>query len=413
MNYTTKVQESFTRMAGLDTGPVSSDVYHSAKYFELEREQIFRRAWLLVGRVEMLPKPSDYIVREIEILNASVLITHQSDGTIAAFHNVCSHRASRVVLNDQGHASRFVCPYHAWTYRNDGSLMSVPDERGFFDFDKSKCGLTPIALEVWDGWIFVNLQPVPEVGLGQFLGEFGERLSGVQWQNPEQICVLRAEVDANWKVVADAFCEAYHVQAVHPKTLAPVYASGANPYGYPVSAEVAGAHRSLSTWVNTEYKPSARAQFERWLYPTVQTITGTGFDLQNPVVSHPFINPTKNPDWASDVKWIFPNFNIQVSATKFWTHEFWPLTPTKTRYEARFYMPKATSARERAQQEHYAAQATDFVVEDISNMISAQRGINSGAKPFLYLHDGEMLVRHSLQQIDKWVRAETVAEALA
>src|SRR3546814_4870013 len=72
------------------------------------------------------------------------------------------------------------------TYRNDGALAGVPDERNFFGIDKSCFGLTPIAAEVWDGWIFVNLQPEPEVGLAEFLGDFGESYCGIPYVNAEK-----------------------------------------------------------------------------------------------------------------------------------------------------------------------------------------------------------------------------------
>src|SRR3546814_20139178 len=106
--------------------------------------------------------------------------------SIKAFHNVCSHRSNTLVLDDEGTASRFVCRYHNWTYRNDGALAGVPDERNFFGIDQSCFGLTPIAAEVWDGWIFVNLQPEPEVGLAEFLGDFGAKIGGASCR--ERVC---------------------------------------------------------------------------------------------------------------------------------------------------------------------------------------------------------------------------------
>src|SRR3546814_19715551 len=69
---------------------------------------IFKRAWLCIGRVERLPKPGSYIVQPIEVAKASVLITRTKDGSIKAFHNVCSHRSNTLVLDDEGTASRFV-----------------------------------------------------------------------------------------------------------------------------------------------------------------------------------------------------------------------------------------------------------------------------------------------------------------
>src|SRR3546814_2695627 len=110
-------------------------------------------------------------------------------------------------LTERCRASRFSCNYHNWVYRNDGSLMGVPDEANFFDLDKKKCGLLPIATDVLEGWIFLNHQNQPEVSLQEFLGDFGTRFAGVSWENTDTSLYFEAHLDANWKVLADAFSE--------------------------------------------------------------------------------------------------------------------------------------------------------------------------------------------------------------
>src|SRR3546814_9422446 len=86
-----------------------------------------------------------FFTKTIEFWNAPIVVTRGSDDRIQAFSNVCAHRGNQVVLTERGRASRFYCNYHNWVYRNDGSLMGVPDEANFFDLDKKKCGLVPIA----------------------------------------------------------------------------------------------------------------------------------------------------------------------------------------------------------------------------------------------------------------------------
>src|SRR3546814_2225170 len=93
---------------------------------------------------------------------------------------------NRAVLDGRGRASRFSCNYHNCVYRNDGSLMGVPDEANFFDLGKKKCGLVPIATDVWEGWIFLNHQKQPEVSLQEFLGDFGTRFAGVSWETTDR-----------------------------------------------------------------------------------------------------------------------------------------------------------------------------------------------------------------------------------
>jgi len=414
MNAPKNIKPSLTQSCGLGTGTVPTRLYTDPAQYALERERIFRRAWLKVGRIEQLPKAGDFFVKDIAIADASILITRTKSGTLKAFHNVCSHRGNQVVLSAEGHASRFTCRYHSWTYKNSGELVGVPDETGFFDLDKKKCGLTPVAIDVWEGWIFVNLQPVPEVTLKEFLGPFGEAFSGVDYPHADNAIIMRGEFKANWKAVADAFSEAYHISSIHPRTFAPIYAGTDNPCSRPVSANVYGAHRSFSTWLNLGYQPGKKANVERWLYPEVSTLTGTRQEGQvNPLTEHPAINPSKSETWASDVNWIFPNWHIQISANRFWSHEFWPTSVNTTIWEGRFYQPAPQSVRERIQLEHFTAQMADGMLEDLSNIESTQRGMASGAKSHVYLQDGEIAIRHQLEQVVKWTEAATVADALA
>ena len=110
----------------LGTSPVPAGPYYRHDYFELEREAIFKRSWLEIGHVCELPRPGSYIVRPVEVANASLLITRSKDGEIGAFHNVCPHRGTQLVTDaDGGIRSSFTCPYHAWTFGNDGQLRSA------------------------------------------------------------------------------------------------------------------------------------------------------------------------------------------------------------------------------------------------------------------------------------------------
>ena len=406
---------NFTALAGLPTGPVPTEPYRSPAYFELERERIFKRAWLCLGRVERLPKPGDYFVQPIEIAKASVLVTRAKDGSVRAFYNVCAHRSNTLVLDSEGSASRFICRYHNWTYRNDGSLLGVPDERNFFGLDKSCYGLTPIAAGIWEGWIFVNLQREPEVTLAEFLGEFGDRYTGIPYQNAGSSILYVSHLNANWKVIADAFAETYHIPAIHPETIGSTFASRDNPFARPISTQTWGPHRSVSTYGNPDYAPPERARVERLAYSNIATgnvLSAAGLDDMDVFLKHPAINPTKSKHWAVDVTWLFPHFQLDVSPGGFWTHHFWPITYNSTRWEARFHVPAALDVWQRLQQEHYIARLGEILLEDVGNTERTQAGLESGAKDVMPLQDGELMIRHSLHHVQKWIDAPTVREAL-
>ena len=415
-NLDTICAPNITLRAGLPTGPVSADPYRSPEYFEREREQLFKRAWLTIGRVEQLPEPGSFVTKTIEIWNAPIVVTRDRNNHIQAFYNVCAHRGNQVVLAESGNASRFTCNYHSWTYRNDGTLLAIPDAANFYDVKKENCGLRPIATAVWEGWIFINHQREPEVSLETFLGDFGHAFKDMVWGNSTKSILFEARLNANWKVIADAFAETYHIPSIHPATIGTTFANKLNPFSRPVSAEFWGPHRQVSTFGNPEYTPAENAHVEKFAFANIDTGNVLGASQTSAMekfLSHKAVNPTRSKHWAVDVTWIFPNFHIDLSPGGFWSHRFWPVSVNHTRWEAEFHIPDATTARERFQQELYVARLGEILLEDVTNTERTQRGIESNAHDVMQLQDGEVMIRHSLHHVDKWVNAATVAEALA
>ena len=410
---TTKVAR-WTHAAGLGMEPVSLEPYRSEAYFELEKERIFKRAWLLVGREEQIANPYDYVVQEVEVAGASILITRDGKGAVRAFHNVCSHRSNQLVWNRKGSARGFKCPYHAWTYKPDGSLAGVPGEADFGGLDKANCGLTPVALAIWEGWLFINLSPEPEIGIEEFLGDFGKYLSGIRYNSAATPVVFTAEMKCNWKVLADAFGESYHIACIHPKTIGGIFASKDNASGKLIDAKFFGSHRSGSMYGDPDYVAPARQRLDRML---LNITNGLSQDVDAEAVadflSHPAVNPARSNTWSLDVNWMFPNTQLDINPGGVITHQFWPITKDTSRYEARFYMPTPKSMRTRLQQDHFIARIMETVLEDLSNVERTQKAINSGGKSHIHLQDNEVLIRHSLSAVDKWVRSETVREAIS
>ena len=127
----------------LGTGPISYEDSISPQFYELEREAIFRRTWLNIGRVEQVPKKGSYFTRELAVCDTSIVVVRGSDDTIRAFHNVCRHRGNKLVWTDypdeevSGTCRQFQCKYHGWRYALDGELTFVQQEQEFFDLDKS------------------------------------------------------------------------------------------------------------------------------------------------------------------------------------------------------------------------------------------------------------------------------------
>jgi Rieske 2Fe-2S family protein len=149
----------------MERTPVSTEPYVSVDYFEKERENIFRRTWINVARESDVAEPNDYLVREVQIARTSVLIVRGKDNIVRAFHNMCSHRGNKMEWDVKGCSKFHDCKFHGWIYDSSGRLVDVPDEANFFNLDKSTLGLTPIHLDVWQGFVFINLDKEPEQSL--------------------------------------------------------------------------------------------------------------------------------------------------------------------------------------------------------------------------------------------------------
>nr|AJW29508.1 putative dioxygenase [Sphingomonas sp. JE1] len=372
----------------------------------------------MIGRVEEIARPRDFIVRDIEICKTQIVVTRDLDGKINAFHNVCSHRTNKVVLEARGSAPAFACSYHKWVFGLDGSLRGVPDADGFIGLDKSKCGLQKVACETWNGFIFVNLEREPNVTLKEFLGAFGETWDGLYLPFVDNPVIIVADLECNWKAIADGFSEAYHGAAIHPNTIGGVFLTKDNPFGRPHDMQFRGPHHWAVISGNPDYTLPEAFQIERLVSSGGISTTGNSFggESQNEIdrmLAHPAINGSGANPWINELTGIFPNFHIDLSPGGFWTHQFWPVSPSRTRWESKWYIANATDLRTRFQQEHYVAKLSEIMLEDVGNVERVQQGIESRVKPFMELGDPEALIRHTLFHLDKWINAASAAEALA
>ncbi|HVA07996.1 MAG TPA: aromatic ring-hydroxylating dioxygenase subunit alpha, partial [Acidimicrobiales bacterium] len=214
---------TWTEAFGLDTGPVSFRDSYDPGFYELEKEAVFRRSWITVGRVEDLPRAGSYFTRELQFLGVSVLVIRGMDDQIRAFHNVCSHRGNKLVWDDfpskesSGVCRSLACKYHGWRYSLDGEISYVHNAPEFFDLKAEDLALPKINLEVWAGFIFICLDKEPRQTLREFLTPAIEKLETYPFDQMTQRYVLEADVRSNWKLFLDAFQEVYHNPFVHGK----------------------------------------------------------------------------------------------------------------------------------------------------------------------------------------------------
>jgi phenylpropionate dioxygenase-like ring-hydroxylating dioxygenase large terminal subunit len=186
--------------------------------WQKEVDLIFKRLPLALALTIELPAPGNY--KAMEPMGLPVLITRSKDGVARAFLNVCKHRAMKIVDEGRGSCSRFVCPYHGWTYANDGRLIGIAEASTFGDVDKSNLGLTELPCEEAAGIIFVILTPGLAIDIRSFLGGMLDDLAELHLEN-WFFLKSRPMTGANWKVAYDGYLEGYHFQSAHPQTVMP------------------------------------------------------------------------------------------------------------------------------------------------------------------------------------------------
>jgi phenylpropionate dioxygenase-like ring-hydroxylating dioxygenase large terminal subunit len=203
-----------------DYGPSTMDrsPYNDPVRFELERERVLAKHWLLAGRSDQCATPGDWITYEGH--GETIIVTRQPDGSVAAFHNVCQHRGAALVgpLTGCG-ARRFTCPYHGWVYDTTGRLVGVPEREDFDPQHISDVRSPAVAAEEWQGWIFINLLGPDEApSLIDSIGpEIDADLGRFNMGDMVLHEVLEWDVPVSYKAIVDGFNEIYHIAQLHHK----------------------------------------------------------------------------------------------------------------------------------------------------------------------------------------------------
>lgn len=189
--------------------------YFDRDYMRKEWEKVWTQSWLVAGVASDLPNSNDYFV--VDLGEESVIVSRTENG-LKAFYNVCSHRGARLVSEERGNRKVFVCPFHSWSFHNNGELRRITDEETFNpEVIAHRPGLTEIACEEHAGIVFISMVDDPPP-LAESLGLPAGYLEAYQIDKMKVVRHVRSEWGANWKVGVEAFYESYHLHAVHPET---------------------------------------------------------------------------------------------------------------------------------------------------------------------------------------------------
>jgi carnitine monooxygenase subunit len=193
---------------------IPSSVYTDAELFEREKQKLFRQVPLMLAASCELPTPGDY--KTIEVAGIPILVLRGKDGAARAFLNACTHRGAKLA-RDCGHAKRFTCPYHAWTFGLDGNLMGVASREIFGEVDAEASRLVAFPTLERAGLVWAILDPVAAPDFDQFLGGFDSMLQGFGFKNWHYLKSHHLS-GTNWKLAFDAHLEFYHLPVLHRDT---------------------------------------------------------------------------------------------------------------------------------------------------------------------------------------------------
>ena len=411
----------------------SPEAYISPEYARAERDRLWRKVWLQAGRVEEVAEVGQFIT--YEILDDSVIIVRSSEHQINAFHNVCPHRGRRLVdvpagkRNASGKKQNFFCNYHGWRFDLNGDNNQIPlveDWQGALD---GCSDLSPVKMDVWGGWIWINLDPDCEPLL-DYLAPAAALLDPFQLQNMRCRWRKWGIFDCNWKVALEAFNETYHVQTTHPefnqfgsfRGWGRAQGKHSN-IGYDAPKDM-DANQAAKLRVGTEKDPrisTAELQVYTWENAntnTTQTLVDAALRLKDElpegtpageVLQH-WLQSARADDEARGVVWptvdpkvvgesgtawqIFPNFQIGHSVNNMLCYSARPYKydPDKCIFEGAVYQLFPKGEEPETEWQYCEATAEDWcyvLSQDFSNMAAVQQGMKSagfsGPKPNPYM----------------------------
>ena len=195
----------------------------ASNYFDPERWQrevdmIFKRVPLLLAMTAEIKEVNTY--KAIDVVGMPVLISRGADGIARAFVNMCSHRGAQLVDPGVGTARRFACPYHNWTYNQEGDLVGVFKQDDFGQLDTSCLGLTQLPIAERAGLIWVTLSPDSKLDFDAFFAGYDEMLEFCDFASMNHFGT-RILAGPNWKISFDGYVDFYHLPILHKNTFGP------------------------------------------------------------------------------------------------------------------------------------------------------------------------------------------------
>jgi phenylpropionate dioxygenase-like ring-hydroxylating dioxygenase large terminal subunit len=357
-------------------------------HFDAERERIFRRSWLYIGRESDVPEKGSHMVRDLPFLKTSLLIVRGEDGQVRCFHNLCTHRGNKLVRGGAGCSRYLTCGFHGWTFETDGTLGTITDEHQFRDLDRSKLNLPQVHTECWEGLVFINLEKEPSVNLAEWLGEMYGQYEGYF---DRLVCAtrMRVVVNCNWNLAVNSFIEGYHTKYIHHNSVPDYQGGRVNPQRHRPWMELFERHHRYSAPANPDHKyTAAEAIAWNWGKRCIPSFDGDMTGMP------PGVNPGRVDNWAFDIVQFFPNIVMAVSNHRLMEMQFWPIDVNHTEFIGTVYLYPPKDLGERISQEFVRSRARQVVFEDLNTLEAQHQMLSSGQLTHLQLSQQEIAVQH-------------------
>lgn len=354
---------------GVFTVPVEN--YLSEVRCEREQRTLFRHFPLIVGHASDLPGPGTTLRHDGYAL--PLLLVRDQEDRVRAFLNVCRHRGMR--LQEDSHCQRktLVCPYHGWTYNLDGTLRHVPHEEFFPGMNPSDHGLAELPCEVRNGLIWVLPTQGEQIDVAGWLGSITDDLSYLGLDDFVQYRQEAGLYACNWKLIIDAFLEAYHVKVLHRNSVYPFFLDS----------------MALSDPVNRHM----RSVVARRRILEAETLAPEAWDFREHCSFTHFVFPNAifvhHPDYSSVLT-------------------FYPVSAGQMRWVHHMLIPR--SRHTDAEQIHWEntfqlIHKTVFEGEDVDAAVQIQAGLGSGANKDITLGRMEYTIRQFHDGLEEAMKA--------
>lgn len=299
-----------TRLPLAEASQLPGEVYCSPKIAGLEKDRIFMKTWLCVGREEQIVKGGDYFTTRIA--DEPFIVARNETGEINAFMNMCLHRGVPVAYGC-GNKRIFSCPYHAWAYDINGQLRVAPFMDKSTMTSPEEHQLRPLQVQRWRGWIFISFNPEPML-FSEFIAPYESELWWFQTEQCKSAEKVVLEVNCNWKLLVENLIDIYHVPVIHKGSFGGFLKTDRNTITFKL-LERGG-------WIfEQESRPHSKSGEQ--LFPTLPWLEGLSSS-------------------TSFKAGIFPNLNLSLRADSLRMWQVWPTAVDKTEIHLYSLFPHET-----------------------------------------------------------------------